>query len=90
MSREATGMQRADTEIFAEARRVLDQTVNVPATVRVHIDEGTAWLTGVARSASQRVEAERAVLGVAGVRGVVNKIVVTQAPRVSDLEDDLE
>jgi osmotically-inducible protein OsmY len=71
-----TFRNRSDTDIFAEARRALDDTPTVPATVRVHIDDGLAWLTGLTRRWSERMEAERVVSDVPGVRQVINKITV--------------
>jgi osmotically-inducible protein OsmY len=85
MSPEAT--HRSDTDIFADARRTLDDCPDISATVRVHVDGGMVWLTGTARVMSERLKAERIVREVQGVRDVVNKIVVTtQSPRVEDLE----
>ena len=69
---------RTDAEIFAQARKALDERPSIPATVRVHIDDGTAWLTGTVRLASERVEAEDVVRQVPGVLRIVNKISVTQ------------
>jgi osmotically-inducible protein OsmY len=79
MTRAATtGARRTDTEIFAQARKSLDERPSIPATVRVHIDNGTAWLTGTVRLTSQRVEAEDVVRQVPGVQHIVNKIAVAQ------------
>ena len=69
---------RSDTEVFAEARKALDERPSIPAAVRVHIDDGVAWLTGMARHASERTEAENVVRQVRGVQRVVNKIVVAE------------
>jgi osmotically-inducible protein OsmY len=70
--------RRTDTEIFAQARKALDDRPSIPATVRVHIDDGTAWLTGTVRLTSERVEAEDVVRQVPGVQHIVNKIAVAQ------------
>jgi osmotically-inducible protein OsmY len=76
----------ADAEVFAAARRALDGRPSIPATVRVHVNGGVAWLTGTVRSAAERLEAESVVHGVAGVRRVVNTLVVGAAPDPTGLE----
>jgi osmotically-inducible protein OsmY len=81
-----TGPRRTDTEIFAEARRTLDERPSIPATVRVHIDDGVAWLTGMARRASERTEAENVVRQIRGVESVVNTITVAEVPNAEGLE----
>jgi osmotically-inducible protein OsmY len=70
--------QPTDAEIFARARRALDDRPSIPATVRVHIDDGVAWLTGTSRLAAERAEAEAIVREVPGVQRVVNNVSVTQ------------
>ena len=69
-----------DAEIFAEARLALDRHPTMPGTVRVHIDDGVATLTGSVRRSSERAEADKAVRRVHGVRRLVNKITVAQTP----------
>ena len=81
-----TSPRRTDTEIFAEARRTLDQRPSIPATVHVHVQEGVAWLTGMARRASERTEAEDVVRHVPGVDSVVNKITVADVPNAEGFE----
>jgi osmotically-inducible protein OsmY len=77
-----TTPHRADTDIFAQARKALDDDPSIPATVRIHIEEGLAWLTGTVRRASERRDAEEVVRQVPGVQRVVNKITV--ADRLSE------
>jgi osmotically-inducible protein OsmY len=79
-------INRPDPEIFAEARRTLDERPTIPATVRVHVDHGLVILTGSVRLASQRSEAEEVVRHVAGVRHVVNDIVVGEPPSAAGFE----
>jgi osmotically-inducible protein OsmY len=81
-----TGSRRTDTEIFAQARKALDQRPSIPATVRVHIDDGVAWLTGMARRISERTEAEDVVRQIPGVQHVVNKITVAERPSEEGFE----
>jgi len=76
MSESSADVQRTDAEIFAEARRALDRNPRVPEGVHVHVGNGVATLTGDVRWPHERQEAEQAVASVAGVTGVVNRIVV--------------
>ena len=78
--------RRSDSDIFIEARHALDQCANVPATVRVHVDEGTVTLTGTARLPSERAEAAHVVRDVAGVQRIVNHITVTQVVSAEGFE----
>ena len=80
-----------DAEIFAEARLALDRHPTMPGTVRVHIDDGVATLTGSVRRSSERAEADKAVRRVHGVRRLVNKITVAQTPSTEGFQppDDL-
>ena len=75
-----TDPRRTDTDIFAEARKALDERPSIPATVHVHVDSGVAWLTGMARRASERIEAEGVVRQIRGVERIVNKITVAEVP----------
>jgi osmotically-inducible protein OsmY len=77
---------RTDAEVFAEARNALDHRPTVPATVRVHVDNGVATLTGSVRLPSERAEAEEAVRHVAGVRRVVNNITAAQVAHAEGFE----
>ena len=79
-------INRSDPEIFAEARHALDQRPDVPATVRLHVDHGVATLTGTVRRAFERSEAADVVRHIAGVRDVVNDIVVSQPPSAAGFE----
>ena len=81
-----TGPRRTDADIFAAARKALDDRPSVPATIRVHIEDGVAWLTGMARRRSERTEADDVVRHVPGVQRVVNKIMVAEAPSTEGLE----
>jgi osmotically-inducible protein OsmY len=80
------GARRADADVFALARKALDERPSIPATVRVHIDDGTAWLTGMVRRTSERTEAEDVVRQVPGVQHVVNTVTVAQAPSADGFE----
>ena len=86
MKEVTTNASRSDADIFVEARRALDQSPNVPATVRVHVDKGDATLTGTVHLPSERSEAEVAVRSVKGIRRLVNNITVSQVVSVEGFE----
>ena len=69
---------RLDPDIFAAARKALDDDPRVPQDVRVHVDRGTVTLTGTVRWPHEKSEAEAIVRQVAGVRALVNHITVAQ------------
>lgn len=58
------------------ARRALDGRPDVPATVHVHVNNAAVTLTGNVRLPSERAAAEEAVRHVAGIRSLLNRIVV--------------
>ena len=67
---------RLDPDIFAAARKALDDDPRVPQDVRVHVDRGEVTLTGTVRWQQERSEAETVVRQVDGVRRIVNNITV--------------
>lgn len=77
---------RTDADIFADARKALDQHPTVPQGVHVHVSWGTVTLTGSVRRPFERSHAEEAVRRVEGIRGLVNGIIVTQAPNPAGFE----
>lgn len=77
---------RPDAEIFVDARHALDERPTVPTTVRVHVNDGVATLTGSVRLPSQQLEAEEAIRHVPGLRRLVNDIVVAEMPSVLGFE----
>jgi osmotically-inducible protein OsmY len=74
----ARSTHRTDAEIFAQARKALDERPSIPAAVRVHVDDGAAWLTGTVQLTSERAEAEDVVRQVPGVQRIVNTIAVAK------------
>jgi osmotically-inducible protein OsmY len=82
----ASATRRTDAEIFAEARNALDQHPAIPATVRVHVNEGVTTLTGTVRLASESAEAEDVVRHVRGVGRVVNEITIAHVPSEEGFE----
>jgi osmotically-inducible protein OsmY len=77
---------RPDAEIFVDARHALDERPAVPATVRVHVNDGVVTLTGSVRLPSQQLEAEETIRHVPGLRRLVNDIVVADMPSVLGFE----
>jgi osmotically-inducible protein OsmY len=75
--------RRLDSDIFAAARKALDDDPRVPQDVRVHVDLGTVTLTGTVRWQHEKSEAEGVVRGIDGVRRIVNNITVAN---VADAE----
>jgi hypothetical protein len=67
---------RADAEIFADARLARDRHPDMPDGVLVHVLNRVVTLAGDGRLPRQRQEAERVVASFAGVRHVVNQIIV--------------
>lgn len=77
---------RSDAEIFADARKALDQRPTVPQGVHVHVDRGTVTLTGSVRQPFERADAEEAVRQVEGIRSLVNDVIVTEPPNPQGFE----
>jgi osmotically-inducible protein OsmY len=76
-------MPATDTELAAAVRRTLDWYSFVPTElIRATVTDGVVTLEGNVPYTSQRLDAARVIRGLAGVRGVVNNIVVNE-PRVA-------
>ena len=73
-----TTTSRLDSDIFAAARKALDDDPRVAQDVRMHVDSGTVTLTGTVRRSHARLHAEAIIRQVDGVRAVVNHINVAQ------------
>jgi len=74
--------QRTDTEIALAVRRALEWDALVPeADIQSTVSDGGVTLTGRVERLSQRVDAERAIRNLQGVRWVVNQIQVA-APQI--------
>ncbi|MFG2375424.1 BON domain-containing protein [Streptomyces sp. NPDC048504] len=66
--------ERDDATLAETANTVLLINIAVPVGVEATADNGDVTLTGVVRYGSERQAAEQAVAGLAGVRGIKNKI----------------
>lgn len=82
----ATVHRRLDPDIFAAARKALDDDPRVPQDVRVHVDRGTVTLTGTVRWPNEKSEAEGIVRHIDGVQRVVNTITVANAANPEGFE----
>ncbi|HTZ29967.1 MAG TPA: BON domain-containing protein, partial [Streptosporangiaceae bacterium] len=82
---------RDDPMLTTAANNALTLTVTVPDTVEASASEGNVWLTGMVGNRFQRDEAERAVAGLTGVRGIADDIEIfadIQAEDVTELVED--
>jgi osmotically-inducible protein OsmY len=86
------GLRRGDTEIAHAVRHALEWDVFVPdEKITSMISDGWVTLEGTVDLWSQHDDAERAVQNLTGVRGVVNKIVITPAkPVTADVRKAIE
>jgi len=80
---------RSDADVFAAARRALDENPAIPTAVRIHVNAGVVTLTGSVRVPGERLAAEETVRRVEGVRRVVNDIFVGSVPSAGFEPPDL-
>jgi len=84
ISVKAPGAPRSDTEVAQAVRHALEWDVFVPnEQLTSTVTDGWVTLAGPVERWSQREDAERAVRNLAGVKMVVNKIVVTPSKAVT-------
>lgn len=87
---------RTDTEVARAVREALEWDAFVPdEKITSTVSLGIVTLEGLVQTWTQRADAERAVRGLTGVRGVINQITVAAKPvdptRIKDeIEDALE
>lgn len=86
------GLGRTDTEIAQAVRRALEWDVFVPEDkITSTVTDGWVTLDGTVERWTQRDDAERAVRNLAGVKIVVNKIMVKAAkPMTEDVRRSIE
>ena len=83
--------ERTDADIAAAAVHALKWNSSVPADkIQVTVDKGWVTLAGEVEWQYDNLEAERAVRGLWGAKGVSNLIVVTPAAFPSDLKKKIE
>jgi osmotically-inducible protein OsmY len=78
---------RDDTLLTTDANNALAMTVSVAGSVEASASDGDVWLTGVVGNRFQRDEAERAVAGLAGVRGIADDIEIFTDAEAADVAD---
>lgn len=78
-------MARTDPEIATDVVRALELRA-VPTTVQAAVHSGQVTLTGRVAWLYQKVNAEKAVRHVRGIRGVVDYITVAPRPLVRDVQ----
>ena len=72
---------RTDTEIARAVREALEWDAFVPdKDIRSTVSMGIVTLEGAVSTWAQRSDAERAVRGLTGVRGVINQVTITTKP----------
>jgi osmotically-inducible protein OsmY len=83
--------ERTDADIAAAAVHALKWNSSVPADkIQVTVEKGWVTLKGEVEWQYQKLEAERAVRGLWGAKGVSNLIVVKPAASPSDLKKKIE
>jgi osmotically-inducible protein OsmY len=86
-----SNVRRDAAELAGRARDILAWSVNTPRTgVTVECVKGLVTLSGEVDLAYQRDDAERAVRGLAGVVGVVNRITLSGGARPRDVQDRIK
>jgi osmotically-inducible protein OsmY len=73
-----TTTHRLDSDIFAAARKALDDDPLISQDVRVHVDGGAVTLTGTVRGPHDKSRAEAVVRQASGVHPIINHIVVAE------------
>ena len=80
----STTAERTDTDIAVAAKQALAHAELVPEQkIEVTVSKGLVTLKGEVEWQYQRLEAEHAVRGLTGVRGVTNLIMVKARPQLS-------
>jgi osmotically-inducible protein OsmY len=80
--------KRSDEDIALAASNQLTWNFQTPKTIKAMVANGWVTLTGTAEWQYQRVEAERVVRSLLGVKNVVNEIVLT--PKATAVEVKLK
>ena len=78
---------RDDALLTTAANNALAAAVTVPASVEASAGDGDLWLTGMVGNRFQRDEAERAVAGLTGVRGIADDIEIYSDMEAADVAD---
>ncbi len=83
--------KRTDAEIAGAAETALQWSVAVPSD-RIHVSVEHGWLTlqGEVHSGYQRSNAESAVRGLIGLKGILNEIVIKPVETPAEIQKDIE
>ena len=85
------GAERTDADIAAAVVNVLNWNSTIPVNkVHVTVEKGWVTLKGEVEWQYQRREAEKAVRGLWGVKGITNLITVKPAASPTDLKKNIE
>src|SRR5688572_12244910 len=79
-------LERADTDLAADAMRALDLRATVPETVQIVVHNGHLTLTGFVHTLFHRAEAEKAVRHIRGLKGVMNRIHIIAAEPAGEIQ----
>jgi osmotically-inducible protein OsmY len=84
-------IERTDAEIAAAAENALDWTVSVPADrIQVIVEHGWLTLQGEVDTDYQRSNAEHAVRGLIGLKGILNDIAVKPRSTPTEIKAKIE
>lgn len=81
----AAGAGRTDAEIAADAAMILRVHEEVPASVQAGVKHGHVTLTGTVASHHQRIQAEKAIRHIRGVRHINDRITIVPAVSTPDM-----
>jgi osmotically-inducible protein OsmY len=82
-------LERTDSDIAADAARALRMRITLPESVQAMVHSGHITLTGTVSTLFQRAVAEKSVKHVLGVKGIVNRITVTQGTSDRDMKREI-
>jgi len=83
--------ERTDADIAAAAETALEWTVSVPSDrIRVIVEHGWLTLQGEVESEYQRSNAEAAVRGLIGLKGILDDIAVKPVETPAEIEKGIE
>ncbi|GCE25104.1 ornithine aminotransferase [Dictyobacter alpinus] len=83
--------ERTDADLAAAVLNALKWGADIPAgKINVTVDQGWVTLDGEVDNILQKLDAERAVSHIAGVRGVSNRLIVKEHPLPTDIKKKIE
>jgi osmotically-inducible protein OsmY len=79
-------LERTDSDIAADAVRALELHSSIPSDIQAAVHGGHVTLTGKSTWLYQKIDAEKAIRHVRGVRNVINRITVAPRPVERDIQ----